>query len=220
MKRVLVAAALGGLLLVGTPTLASSAQRNSTQADKGGDKSADKGGDKGGDHGNRGGDNHSGDKADHGDRGDRGDHRGDRDGDRYGHRYGYGYGYPGYYGDPYDCYYGRSGAYNCEPYGGDYDRGGYNGGYGYGYRGDTRDRQVLVRQMAFNPGEVYARPGQEVLWVFQDGNVPHTVTADNGSFDSGKVTEGEFRLAFDQPGTYSYHCAVHPDMHGRVLVRG
>jgi plastocyanin len=214
MKRVLVAAALGGLLQVGTPTLASSAQRDSTQADKGGDnKGADnKGGDKGGDHANKGGDNKSGD---HGDRGDRGDHRGDR-GDRDGHRYGYGYG--GYYGDPYDCYYGQSGAYNCEPYGGDYDPGGYNGGYGY--RGNSRNRQVLVRQMAFNPPEVFAGPGQEVLWVFQDGNVPHTVTADNGSFDSGKVTEGEFRLAFDRPGSYSYHCTVHPDMHGRVIVRG
>jgi plastocyanin len=219
MKRVLVAAALGGLLIVGAPTLASSAQRNDTKAeknaaDKGGDKGDNKPGDKGADNK---GDNKGGDKADKGDRGDHGD-RGDRGrhgysrGDRY---YGGGY----YYGEPYDCYYGPSGAYNCEPYGGDYYGGGYDPGY-YGSRGYARNRQVTVSQMRFNPSEVYAAPGQEVLWVFRDGNTPHTVTADNNSFDSGKVTEGEFRLVFDQPGSYSYHCAVHPEMQGRVIVRG
>jgi plastocyanin len=214
MKRVLIAAALGGLLIVGAPTLASSAQRNDTKAEK---SAADKGGDKA----DKGGDSKGGDRGDKADHGDKSDHRGDRgDRGRYGHGYyrdgyyrgGYGYGYGGYYGEPYDCYYGPSGAYNCEPYGGDYD------GYDPGYRG-YRNHGVTVSQMRFNPPEVHAAPGQEVLWTFRDGNVPHTVTADNNSFDSGKVTEGEFRLAFDQPGTYSYHCAVHPEMKGRVIVR-
>jgi plastocyanin len=230
MKRVLVAATLGGLLIVGVPTLASSAQRSDSNAgksaaaaDKGGDKgSADKGGDKGADHkgGDKGNDNRRGD------RGDRADHRGDRrdhDGHgRYGHgyrgRYGYGGGY--YYGEPQDCYYGPSGAYNCEPYGGDYGYGGYRDPYGYNYRGDSRDRNVVVSQRRFNPPEIRAFPGQEILWTFQDGNTPHTVTADNNSFDSGRVTEGEFRLAFSQPGTYSYHCSVHREMHGRVIISG
>ena len=46
----------------------------------------------------------------------------------------------------------------------------------------------------------------------------HTVTADDGSFDSGKTTDGEFHHAFDKPGTYGYHCSVHPDMKGMVTV--
>ena len=210
MKRVLIAAALGGLLLVGTPTLASSAQRNDTKTEKG---DADKGGDKG-DHGSKGGDNKSGDHGDRGDhRGDSRDHRGDRDGHRYGDRYYYGYpGYGGYYGDPYDCYYGRSGAYNCEEYGGD----GYPG-YGYGGSARGSDGTVDVRNHAFNPPETHVRPGGDVTWIFNDRD-PHTVTADNNSFDSGKRNDGEFRLSFDQPGSYSYHCAIHPDMKGRVVV--
>jgi len=213
MKRALVAVALGGLLLVGTPTLALSAQRNDTKAEKGdsnkGGDNGDRGGNKSGDHGDRG---DRGDRGDH--RGDRGDHRGDRDGHRYGDRYYYGY--PGYYyGEPYDCYYGPSGAYNCEPYGGDY-YGGYDGGYGRGYGGSRYDT-VYVRDHAFNPSEVRVRAGQDVTWMFNDRD-PHTVTADNNSFDSGKRQDGEFRLRFDQPGSYSYHCAIHPDMKGRVLV--
>ena len=211
MKRVLIAAALGGLLIVGAPTLASSAQRNDTKAEKGaaekGDKADSKGGDnKGGDRGDHKGDR--GDKSDRGDHGDRG---------RYGHGYyrdGY-YG-GGYYGEPYDCYYGPSGAYNCEPYGGDY-YGGYDGGR---YRNRGGSGNVTVSQKRFNPPEVVVHRGQEVLWVFRDGNEAHTVTADNNSFDSGKVTEGEFRLVFDQPGSYSYHCAIHPEMTGRVIVQG
>jgi hypothetical protein len=214
MKRVLCAVALGGLLLVGTPTLASSAQRNDTHADKG--DNAGKGGDKG-DHSSK-----DGDRGDRGNRGDRSDHRGDRaergDRGRHGHggyyndRYYYGYPYyGGYYGEPYDCYYGARGAYNCEPYGGDYGPGyGYGGSYG-------RSGDVLVQGHAFNPPEVRVRPGQEVTWTFNDRD-PHTVTADNKSFDSGSRQNGDFRLRFDQPGTYSYHCAIHPDMKGRVLV--
>ena len=221
MKRVLVAVALGGLLLVGAPTLASSAQRNDTKAEKsadnkGGDKAADnKGGDKGGRGDNKGGRDGKGERGD-----DRDGRRGDGDRGRHGYYrdgyYGGGYGYG--YGEPYECWYGPSGAYNCEPYGGDYYGGGYDGGR-YGYGGYGRNRNVTVSQMRFNPPEVHAAPGQEVLWVFRDGNTPHTVTADNKSFDSGEVKEGEFRLAFDQPGSYSYHCALHPEMKGRVIVR-
>lgn len=199
MKRALVAAALGGLLLVGTPTLALSAQRNDTRAEKG----ADKGGDKG-----RGGE--KGDRGHRGDHGDKADHRGDRDRDgRHGrdrdrHRHGR-------HGDYYDNYYGY-------PY--------YGGGYGGGYYGDRyyydrygagRDGDVLVRGMAFNPPEVHIRPGGHVTWQFGD-QAPHTVTADNKSFDSGERGSGEFRLHFGEPGTYSYHCAIHPDMKGRVIV--
>jgi hypothetical protein len=214
MKRVLVAAALGGLLLVGTPTLALSAQRNDTKAEKGADN---KGGDnKGGDKGDRAG--NKGDRDHRGDRGDRRDHdRGDRS-----HRHGYyrdGYYGGGYwYGEPQDCWYGPSGAYNCEPYGGDYYGGGYHPGYGYGYRGHGRG-SVLVQGLAYNPPEVHVRPGEELRWIFQDRE-PHTVTANNKSFDSGQKLNDEFRLRFDHPGSYSYHCNVHPEMKGRVIVQG
>ena len=207
MKRALIAVALGGVLLVGTPTLALSAQRNDVRAekgDKGGDK-GDKGGDKGkgGDRGDHKGDR--GDRADHRDRGDRGDHRhGRHDRDRHGHRHGH------HHGGYYDYYYGY-------PYYGPGYGGSYGDPYYYDRYGAGRDATVLIRGLAFNPPEVNIRPGGHVTWQFYD-RAPHTVTADNGSFDSGQRHSGEFRLYFNQPGTYSYHCAIHPDMKGRVLV--
>ncbi|HYH48477.1 MAG TPA: cupredoxin family copper-binding protein [Acidimicrobiia bacterium] len=220
MKRVLIAASLGGLLLVGTPTLASSAQRNDTRAEKNADNNG--GDNKGGNRNNHSHNNRDrgrDHRADRGDR-DRNRHHGDRGRDRH-HRHGYyrdgWYGGGSWYGEPQDCWYGPSGAYNCEPYGGDYYGGGYHPGYS-GYHG-TQNRNVYVERHAFNPAEVHTGVGQEVLWVFRDSD-PHTVTADNRSFDSGEIRQGEFRLVFEQPGSYSYHCALHPDMKGRVVVHG
>ena len=77
---------------------------------------------------------------------------------------------------------------------------------------------MVIRNQAFNPAQINARVGKDVVWNFDDHGVAHTVTADNGSFDSGKRISGEFTLAFPQPGTYGYHCAVHPDMKGTVTV--
>jgi plastocyanin len=218
MKRVLVAGVLGGLLLLGTPTLASSADR----------------------HDSRDNDRHE--------RSDRGDHRGDRGGySRHGYdRYGRGYGYGYYYGDPYyggydDCYHDRSGYTTCEPYGGDYDPGGYNGRYTYGdydpnycdhphsaHSAKCEDPRganngvppgtVVIRGLAFNPAHINSRVNEDVVWNFDDKGTAHTVTADDGSFDSGKQTDGEFKHAFDKPGTYGYHCSIHPDMKGMVTV--
>jgi len=179
MKRVLVAGVLGGLLLLGTPTLASSAEKDERRSGKSDKK------------------HHDRDYRRGHDRKDR-DWR-DRDRHRHGHRY-----HRGYYG-------GYHGGY---PYYGGY----YGDPYWDGYSGGPRHGQVIVQGMSFNPAEVYTRAGDPVLWLFKDGGIPHTVTADNGSFDSGRKINDEYQLRFHHPGTYSYHCAIHPEMKGRVLV--
>ncbi|MDG7006880.1 MAG: cupredoxin domain-containing protein [Nitrososphaerota archaeon] len=49
-----------------------------------------------------------------------------------------------------------------------------------------------------------------VTWVNND-DVPHTVTASDGSFNSGDMNAGQsWTYAFATPGTYSYYCAYHP----------
>jgi len=62
--------------------------------------------------------------------------------------------------------------------------------------------------------------GDTVTWVNED-NVPHTVTTTGGptSFDSGTMNKGEtYSHTFTSAGTWSYYCAVHPDMKGTVVV--
>jgi len=117
MKHVLVAGALSGLLILGTPALAFSADRGGSRDSHSGNS---------GHSDNRGGhaDNRGGHADNRGDRGDRARHDNDRYRDG-----GYYYGDPYYYGDYQECHRDPSGSVTCEPYGGDYDPGGYNGGY-------------------------------------------------------------------------------------------
>jgi plastocyanin len=62
---------------------------------------------------------------------------------------------------------------------------------------------------AFDQTEVHIAAGQTVQW--NNGNVKvHTVTADDGSFDSGDLPTGsQFSMEFDAPGTYPYYCNYH-----------
>lgn len=61
---------------------------------------------------------------------------------------------------------------------------------------------------------------QAIVWTNADA-VPHTVTSDDGLWDSGDVGPGQsYSLTLNKPGTYSYHCMHHPYMKGAVVVTG
>jgi plastocyanin len=64
-----------------------------------------------------------------------------------------------------------------------------------------------------------AGPGSGVTVANRDG-VPHTVSADDGSFDSGTVDAGATGTfgAPEAPGTYQFHCEIHPQMSGTLTV--
>lgn len=62
--------------------------------------------------------------------------------------------------------------------------------------------------------------GTTVTWTNEDGMM-HTVTAADGSFDSGFLNEGDtFSYTFDEPGEYEYFCSPHPWMRAKVIVEG
>lgn len=49
--------------------------------------------------------------------------------------------------------------------------------------------------------------------------VAHHLHEDTGLFDSGVLApQGRFSFTFTQPGTYTYHCTIHPGMVGTVTV--
>ncbi len=65
-----------------------------------------------------------------------------------------------------------------------------------------------------------ATAGQKIT-IADGDDEPHTVTADDGSFDSGsfdKTAPGTL-LAPKTPGVYPVHCTIHPSMHGMLTVR-
>lgn len=68
-------------------------------------------------------------------------------------------------------------------------------------------------------GDLVAEPGQTVQVVNDDG-APHTVTAVDGSFDTGTIdggTGGAF-VAPDAEGVYAFFCAIHSSMTGELTV--
>jgi plastocyanin len=79
-------------------------------------------------------------------------------------------------------------------------------------------RRVTIQGYAFGPGELRIRAGEQVEWVNLDP-VAHTATADDRSWDSGSIAEGQsFTRVFDTPGRYSYFCLPHPNMRGLIIV--
>lgn len=79
-------------------------------------------------------------------------------------------------------------------------------------------RDVAISNFAFVDAAVSVPVGSTVRWTNADSS-GHTVTADDGSFNSGRLGEGaEFSQTFATAGSYAYKCAFHPSMQGTVTV--
>jgi predicted lipoprotein with Yx(FWY)xxD motif len=79
--------------------------------------------------------------------------------------------------------------------------------------------QVTIQNFAFSPQTITVTPGTTVIWTNKD-SANHTVTSDTDAWpDSGNLaTNRTFSHTFANAGTYTYHCALHPSMTGKVIV--
>jgi plastocyanin len=71
---------------------------------------------------------------------------------------------------------------------------------------------VTVEYKDFKPSTdpVTAKVGDVIGWTNGD-SAPHSATLDDGSCDTDAIAQGATGLlVFNQPGTYTYHCKVHP----------
>jgi plastocyanin len=82
------------------------------------------------------------------------------------------------------------------------------------------DAAVRIDNFTFSPQQLTVAPGTTVTWTNAD-DIPHTVTAnDRRTFKSKPLdTDDRFSFTFRQPGEYSYFCALHPHMTGKILVK-
>jgi plastocyanin len=68
---------------------------------------------------------------------------------------------------------------------------------------------VSVQDELFHPAQTEIVAGDTLTWS-HDGAEQHTITADDGSFDSGLINPGDvFVMTFDVSGTYPYYCQIH-----------
>ena len=77
---------------------------------------------------------------------------------------------------------------------------------------------IRAVDFAFQPASLTVGAGTRVTFV-NAGKAPHTLTARDGSFDSGTIAAGgSWTRTFGTAGTFPFLCAIHPQMVGTVLV--
>jgi len=78
-------------------------------------------------------------------------------------------------------------------------------------------KSVDIDHFAFHPPTLNVAKGTRVVFS-NSSNTAHTAT-DKGAFDTGRIKPGHsVSVRFGRKGTFSYHCSIHPFMHGKIVV--
>jgi|SRR5579864_1191495 len=71
----------------------------------------------------------------------------------------------------------------------------------------------------FSPNPIRIAAGTSITWTNRT-TPTHTATSDTGAWDTGSIAAGQTSppITFNQAGTFTYHCAIHPSMTGSIIV--
>jgi plastocyanin len=79
--------------------------------------------------------------------------------------------------------------------------------------------KTAMNALQFRDAEIEITVGTTIEWKNED-LLPHSVTADDNSFDSGNIESGQaWSFTFTKPGSYPFHCTPHPFMKGTIVVK-
>lgn len=79
-------------------------------------------------------------------------------------------------------------------------------------------KEIVIGDMAFATSEITIKMGEAIKWVNKD-IVPHTVTAEDNSFDSKNIAPGKSWVYVPKKvGKFPYKCAYHPTMTASFAV--
>jgi len=88
----------------------------------------------------------------------------------------------------------------------------------YAGNNNNNPNTITMKGMVFSSTSLQIKTGTTVMWM-NDDNTTHTVTADDGTFDSGDIAPGgSFSHTFAATGTFAYHCKLHSNMTGVIVV--
>lgn len=78
--------------------------------------------------------------------------------------------------------------------------------------------RVVMQDSCFG-GTAHFAPSDTVITVVNEGELPHSFTAVDGTFDSGVLQAGEiFEFSVDEPGTYQVFCSLHGTASGQGMA--
>jgi len=78
---------------------------------------------------------------------------------------------------------------------------------------------VTIKNGVYSPNPVAVKVGQSVNWLNSD-SIAHTAT-DPGVFDTGSIaptSAPDVPVPFSAPGTFTYHCTIHPSETASIVV--
>jgi plastocyanin len=79
-------------------------------------------------------------------------------------------------------------------------------------------QDIRIQYFAFAPQNYTIQQGTTIRWTNLDTD-SHTSTSDTSVWDSGILAQGaSYSFTFNTPGSYPYHCAIHPAMTGTITV--
>jgi plastocyanin len=84
---------------------------------------------------------------------------------------------------------------------------------------DAHEATIEIEDFAFAPPNVSVPLGTRITWLNRDAAL-HDATDDGGAWQTERLGNGDSdSVTFDTPGTFDYHCSIHPYMKARITVR-
>jgi len=80
--------------------------------------------------------------------------------------------------------------------------------------------KIVIQMFAYAPQTVMLPVGSTVTWTNEDV-APHTITSDSGTeLNSPQLSQRQtYEHTFSLPGTYTYHCVLHPTMRATIIIQ-
>ena len=83
----------------------------------------------------------------------------------------------------------------------------------------NREHIVEIKNLAYTPSVITVLPGDSITWINHDF-IPHTVTADDESWDSRLIeAKGKWRMVVKDNTYEKYFCRYHPNMKAEIIIK-
>jgi len=79
---------------------------------------------------------------------------------------------------------------------------------------------ITIQNFKFNPDKLKVKVGDKVTVTNLDAGAPHSLRADDRSFNTGIFNKGDRprTITLSKAGTFPYDCEVHTFMKGTITV--
>ena len=83
--------------------------------------------------------------------------------------------------------------------------------------GAAAGKTISIKDFQYNPADITVKAGEAVTVTNAD-TVPHTVTADDGSFNVDVPAGGSAQVTVPKAGVHPYACTYHPGQHNPAKI--